>query len=105
LVKLMECPAITQPVNLGNPTELSMLDIADLVLAATGARVPLVYRDLPVDDPAHRCPDISLAQRRLGWRPKVSAAQGIARTVADFSTRLARQSPRAGLPIGVPERG
>lgn len=85
LVRLMESPAeISQPVNLGNPVELSMLDIADLVLASTGAQVPLAHQDLPVDDPAHRCPDISLAQHCLGWHPTVSPADGIARTVAYF---------------------
>ncbi|CAM4005699.1 UDP-glucuronic acid decarboxylase family protein [Bordetella muralis] len=95
LVRLMESPAeISQPVNLGNPVELSMLDIADLVLASTGAQVPLTHQDLPVDDPAHRCPDISLAQRCLGWNPTVSPAEGIARTVAYFSAEAQKASVR-----------
>lgn len=92
LVRLMESPAaVMRPINLGNPTELSMLDIADLVRASTGARVPIVHHDLPVDDPVHRCPDISLARQYLGWSPKVSPAEGIARTVAYFAEEAARR--------------
>lgn len=86
LVRLMESPtAISQPVNLGNPAELSMLEIADIVRACTGKHVPIAFRELPVDDPTHRCPDISLAQQYLGWRPKVSPTEGIARTVKYFA--------------------
>ena len=93
LVRLMESPTvITQPINLGNPTELSMLDIADLIRASTGAQVPVVHRDLPEDDPSHRCPDISLARHYLGWIPNVAPTEGIPRTVAYFSDEFRRKS-------------
>jgi UDP-glucuronate decarboxylase len=85
LVRLMESPeAVACPVNLGNPAELTMLEMADMVRELTGAHVPLVHRDLPVDDPSHRCPDISLARRSLGWWPRIGPEEGIARTVAYF---------------------
>lgn len=91
LVRLMESAAdVAQPVNLGNPAELSMLEVAGMVQALTGSRAPLVHRALPVDDPAHRCPDISLARRSLGWWPKVAPAEGIARTVEYFSSEAGR---------------
>ncbi|MVW73192.1 UDP-glucuronic acid decarboxylase family protein [Bordetella sp. 15P40C-2] len=93
LVRLMESPsAMAQPINLGNPAELSMLEIADLVRACTGAQVPIVFRDLPVDDPAHRCPDISLAQQYLDWTPKVPPREGIART-AEYFAQESQASP------------
>ncbi len=101
LVRLMECPhRDVRPVNLGNPAELTMLEIADMVRTLTGANVPLVHRILPVDDPTHRCPDISLARDRLGWSPRIAPYEGMARTVAYFSTEtgpdvgVARRAPR-----------
>lgn len=99
LVRLMESPSeMARPVNLGNPAELTMLQMADMVRVLTGAQVPLVHRNLPVDDPTQRCPDISLARRCLGWWPRVDPAEGIARTVAYFSaerelTARARRRP------------
>jgi len=93
LVRLMESAhTIMQPVNLGNPAELSMLDVAELILASTGAEVPLVHLDLPVDDPTHRCPDISLARRYLNWNPLITPAEGIPRTVEYFAHER-RRSP------------
>ncbi|RIJ05152.1 SDR family oxidoreductase [Achromobacter sp. K91] len=86
LVRLMESPAaVGRPVNLGNPAELTMLEMADMVRELTGAQVPLVHRNLPLDDPMQRCPDISLARRCLGWSPQIDPAEGLARTVAYFS--------------------
>jgi len=86
LVRLMESPdEVSRPVNLGNPAELTMLEMADMVRVLTGAQVPLVHRNLPKDDPMQRCPDISLARRWLGWIPLVDPAEGLARTVAYFN--------------------
>ncbi len=70
------------PVNLGNPTELTVRRIAELVREACAADVPIVYHPLPQDDPTRRRPDITLARTRLGWSPEVPVAEGIARTVA-----------------------
>jgi UDP-glucuronate decarboxylase len=85
LVRLMEGPAdFTGPVNLGNPTEFSMRQLAELVLAETGASSPIVTRPLPQDDPKQRQPDITLAKDRLGWTPTVSLRQGLKPTVDYF---------------------
>jgi len=85
LVRLMESPAdLTGPVNLGNPAEFSMRQLAKLVLAETGASSPIVTRRLPQDDPKQRQPDITLAKERLGWTPTVSLRQGLKPTVDYF---------------------
>ena len=68
------------PVNLGNPEELSVTDLACLVLRVTRSSSPVEYRPLPEDDPARRCPDIGRARRLLGWQPEVPVAEGIRRT-------------------------
>ncbi len=73
------------PINLGNPDERSVLDIAHMVLAATGSRSPLQFVARPVDDPRVRRPDISRAARLLGWTPRVSIEEGIRRTIEYFS--------------------
>jgi dTDP-glucose 4,6-dehydratase len=76
------------PVNIGNPDELSMLDLAKEIIALTGSRSTIVYRDLPEDDPKIRQPDITIARNRLRWTPKVSRSEGLARTVEYFRTQL-----------------
>jgi UDP-glucuronate decarboxylase len=81
LVRLMERPRDPGPVNLGNPEELTVRQIAELVRELSGSRSELVYRPLPSDDPTRRRPDITKARRVLGWEPRVSAADGIARTI------------------------
>lgn len=72
------------PVNLGNPEEFTIRELADLVLEQTGSRSKLVSRPLPADDPAQRRPDISLAQKRLGWAPTVPLRAGLAKTIDWF---------------------
>lgn len=76
-------------VNLGNPNELTVLELVHKVVALTGTRAPLVRRPLPADDPHRRRPDIGLAERLLGWRPTVDLDTGLARTVAYFERCLA----------------
>ncbi|MCX7817954.1 MAG: SDR family oxidoreductase [Kiritimatiellae bacterium] len=73
-----------EPVNLGNPHEMTILEIAEAIQLACGRRVELVFRPLPVDDPRVRQPDITRARTMLGWEPKVSLEEGLARTVAYF---------------------
>jgi dTDP-glucose 4,6-dehydratase len=73
------------PVNLGNPTELTVLDIAKLILELTGSSSPIEHRPLPTDDPTRRRPDITLAEQLLSWEPKISPEEGLARTIAWFS--------------------
>ena len=76
------------PVNLGNPDEFSMIELAEMVLRVTGSRSKLVRRPLPLDDPKRRRPDISLARSALGWEPKVRLEKGIKATVAYFEELL-----------------
>ena len=68
------------PINLGNPQEISMLQLAQTALDVTGGRSPLSFNPLPPDDPARRCPDIALASARLGWEPKIPLRQGLKAT-------------------------
>ena len=90
LTRMMDTPnEITGPVNLGNPAELSILEIAQTVLELTGSRSRIVHRPLPQDDPKQRRPDISEADRVLGWRPTVPLREGLSRTIAYFEEMLA----------------
>ena len=91
LIRLMESPAdLTGPVNLGNPKEFSMRELAELVLAETGSHSPFVMKPLPQDDPKQRRPDISLAQARLDWQPRVSLIDGLKPTTEYFRSSIAR---------------
>jgi dTDP-glucose 4,6-dehydratase len=83
------------PMNLGNPRELSLLEMARRVVALTSSRSRIVHRPLPTDDPRVRQPDISLARRVLGWEPRVGLDAGLRRTTAYFRDRL-RAAPRLG---------
>jgi dTDP-glucose 4,6-dehydratase len=73
------------PVNIGNPDERTVLDLATRVIEATGSGSEIVFRPLPTDDPTRRCPDITLARRTLGWEPVTTLAEGLARTVEYFA--------------------
>jgi UDP-glucuronate decarboxylase len=83
---------VTGPMNLGNPGEFTMIELAELVLELTGSKSELVFRPLPQDDPKQRRPDISLATRELGWKPKIALREGLTRTIAYFEGLI-----RAGL--------
>jgi len=72
------------PVNIGNPDEFTIRDLADIVCRETGSRAAPVFRPLPPDDPAVRCPDISTARRELGWRPTIGLREGVRRTIPYF---------------------
>jgi UDP-glucuronate decarboxylase len=89
LICLMESPAtLTGPVNLGNPNEFTMRELAELVLAEARSSSPLVMQPLPEDDPKQRQPDISVADTRLGWVPKISLHEGLKPTVAYFRSYI-----------------
>ncbi|MFL6629642.1 MAG: UDP-glucuronic acid decarboxylase family protein [Vitreoscilla sp.] len=88
LLRLMDAPDITGPVNIGNPIELSMLQIAQTILELTGSASTLTYRPLPADDPRQRCPDISQARERLDWTPQVALRDGLRRTIEWFDAHL-----------------
>jgi len=92
-VRLMDSPdELLGPVNLGNPVEFSMRELAEQVIDLTGSRSPLEHRTLPQDDPRQRKPDITLAQEQLGWQPNVQLREGLRDTIAYFDTLLS--SPR-----------
>jgi dTDP-glucose 4,6-dehydratase len=78
------------PVNIGNPTEMSLLELAEAVIAATGSTSPIVFEALPVDDPQVRQPDITRARQLLGWEPEVSLEEGLRRTLASLEGDPAR---------------
>ncbi|MEU9887782.1 UDP-glucuronic acid decarboxylase family protein [Sphaerisporangium sp. NPDC051011] len=80
------------PVNIGNPSELSMLELATMIRDLTGSSSPITFVDRPVDDPAVRRPDTSLAADRLGWRPRVDVEAGLRRTIAWFARTLLEKS-------------
>ncbi len=85
ILALLDCD-YTGPVNIGNPDEYTILDLATLVLEVTGSTSELVFEPLPVDDPRVRRPDISLARQLLGWEPEVPLREGLARTAKWFMT-------------------
>ena len=90
-LRMMAAPDdLTGPVNLGNPVETSVEELARLVIDLTGSRSKLVRRPLPVDDPVQRCPDIAEAEAHLGWRPKTPLTAGLQRTIRYFDQLLTR---------------
>ena len=89
-LRLMDTePGFPGPVNLGNPVEFTIRQLAERVIALTGSRSPLVFKALPADDPTQRQPDIRLAREKLGgWEPKVALDQGLSKTIAYFDGQL-----------------
>ena len=96
LLALMETPDLFQPVNLGNPSEISMLELAETVRDKVGTGSDIVFSGLPRDDPARRKPDVTLAGERLGWKPQVDLSEGLERTIAHFEERLSN-GPKGAL--------
>jgi UDP-glucuronate decarboxylase len=88
IVGVMEKEGFAGPVNLGNPHEFTILELAKQVLELTGSKSKIVYRPLPQDDPTKRQPDIGVAGRELGWQPKIELREGLTRTIHDFEQRL-----------------
>jgi UDP-glucuronate decarboxylase len=79
---------IDAPINLGNPNEFSMMELAHTVLKLTGSKSKIVYRDLPLDDPRQRKPDITRAKEVLKWAPKIELEQGVSQTIDYFKSVL-----------------
>lgn len=77
----------TGPVNIGNPGEFTMLELAEKVIALTGSKSRLVFQPLPSDDPRQRQPDISLAKKHLGWEPKINLENGLKETIRYFQNQ------------------
>jgi len=88
LIRLMNSPReVTGPINIGNPREMTVRELAELVIKKTGSPVKLEFHELPSDDPRQRQPDITRAREQLGWEPKVSLDEGLDRTIAYFRER------------------
>ncbi len=89
LVRLMAAPdGMADPVNLGNPRECTMVELARCIVGLCGSRSTLAYQALPADDPVRRLPDISRARAVLGWSPQIDLEQGLLRTIDYFRKRL-----------------
>jgi UDP-glucuronate decarboxylase len=84
---------VTGPVNIGNPGEFTMIELAELVLKLTKSKSKLAFKPLPADDPRQRKPDIALAKKKLGWEPKVPLEEGLRRTIAYFES-LSGEKPK-----------
>jgi UDP-glucuronate decarboxylase len=91
MIAAMEKASFAGPVNLGNPAEMTILDLARLIIEITGSSSKLTYKELPEDDPVRRQPDITLAQKELQWNPDIKVRDGLTTTVEDFDRRLKRE--------------
>jgi UDP-glucuronate decarboxylase len=88
LITLMEQEDFIGPLNLGNPHEITMLELAEVIMELTGSQAGVDYRPLPPDDPGKRRPDITIARTRLGWEPKISVQEGLPLTITYFRQTL-----------------
>ena len=91
MIRMMATPPyVTGPINIGNPSEFTVRELAELVIELTGSRSKLVFLPLPADDPRQRQPDIGRAEAELGWRPTTSLRDGLAKTIDYFDELLRR---------------
>jgi len=79
---------IVGPINLGNPTELTVFQLAEMVIELVGSKSIIEYRPLPQDDPMQRCPDISRAKDKLNWTPTVEVKEGLRKTIDHFTSNM-----------------
>jgi UDP-glucuronate decarboxylase len=99
LIRLMgTADEVTGPMNLGNPREFTMLELAGLVVELTGSASKIVHKPLPADDPRQRQPDIGFAKKSLGWAPTIELREGLAKTIAYFDELLAERGSYATTP-------
>lgn len=91
LIALMETEDFTGPVNLGNPDERTIKELADMIIQITGSQSKVIHKELPQDDPIRRKPDITLAREKLNWQPEVRVEDGLDKTVEDFRERQLKQ--------------
>jgi len=83
----------TRPVNIGNPVEYSVREVAEMVIELSGSRSEISHQPLPEDDPKQRCPDITRAREALGWEPQTPAREGLAKTITWFASQAQPQTP------------
>jgi UDP-glucuronate decarboxylase len=79
---------LNSPINLGNPNEFTMRELAEKIIKTTGSKSEIIYMPLPSDDPKQRCPDISLAKQNLAWQPKIDLEEGIKKTIDYFQALI-----------------
>jgi UDP-glucuronate decarboxylase len=92
-LRLMDTPDdVTGPVNIGNPHEIPVRELAERIIRLTGSKSTIEYRPLPQDDPTQRCPDITLARKLLKWEPTVALDDGLNRTIAYFANMLTKNN-------------
>ncbi len=94
-IRLMDTRDVTGPVNLGNPAEFTVRELAEMVIELTGSSSRIVFQPLPQDDPTQRRPDITRAKELLGWEPRVQLREGLMLTIAHFEARIARAASQA----------
>lgn len=105
LVLLMSAPrGVKTPMNLGNPEEFTILELAELVIELTGSRSRMAFQPLPSDDPTQRCPDIELARRELGWQPRTPLREGLERSIAYLENALSRGAVAATKAVRGPRK-
>jgi UDP-glucuronate decarboxylase len=88
MMRLMNQAKIIGPVNIGNPGEFTIKELAEQIIKLTGSKSGIVYRPLPSDDPKQRCPDIRLAREKLGWKPTVKLVEGLRKTIEYFKSNI-----------------
>jgi UDP-glucuronate decarboxylase len=93
IVRIMETDDFLGPINLGNPTELTILELANKILSITKSQSRVVFQSLPLDDPERRCPDITIAKKVLNWEPEVPLDDGIKKTIEYFREKLKCRHP------------
>jgi UDP-glucuronate decarboxylase len=79
------------PINLGNPSEISINELAKEIIDLVGSKSKLINKDLPIDDPKQRCPNIDIAKEKLGWKPSYSRQEGLKKTIKYFETILEKE--------------
>ncbi len=92
MYRLMNRDGVTGPINIGNPGEFTIKELAEKVIAITGSSSKIIYEDLPADDPKQRQPDITLAQKKLNWQPNIKLHEGLVSTIAYFD-QLIKENP------------
>ena len=91
ILLMMDEEKFSGPVNLGNPSEITIVDLAREIIELTGSKSKIIYKELPIDDPQMRCPDITLAKNKLGWIPKCDRKSGLKKTINYFETIVRKE--------------